>query len=540
MLLNGVNPFPKEFVKQCYEKHWWSGMTLGEMLDRTCDVYPFKEALVTGEIRLTYQQLCEWTDRAAIAFLELGIEKLDRVLLQIPNVAEYIYAYYGLFKMGAIPVLCLPRFSEREMEYFCKVTGAKAWIAPLRYEKIDYLPMIEFVRSRQPHLKHILFVDPPDKSTEPLPDGALSFNELLNKVDLKRYPRDYLRSIRPDPDEVCHLIPTGGSTGRPKIVPRTHNNWICNAEYRAKADERSPHDISLIATPLTHNMAIDVSLNPTFLTGGKVVLISSTRPKEILEAIQKERVNRTILAVAQIQQIMEYPELDQYDLSSLQFLATGGSPIPSDLIKKVYETLGCKFCNSFGMSEGACSQTRFEDPAEAILHTIGWPICPYDEFKVIDANGNELPQGMEGELIARGPCVFQGYFKGEAENQEAFTPDGFFRTGDIAKIDPEGRVSITGRKKDIIIRGGENISAFEVEELITGHPKVERVSAVGMPDPVLGERVCVFIKPKKEMMISLEEIVSYLKEMPMTKVGKVDKRRLKEEIKEKLKKEGKI
>jgi non-ribosomal peptide synthetase component E (peptide arylation enzyme) len=209
------------------------------------------------------------------------------------------------------------------------------------------------------------------------------------------------------------------------------------------------------------------------------------------------------------------------------------------------------------MSEGPCTQTRYQDPEEVVFHTVGWPVCPYDEFKAIDASGNELPQGMEGELVARGPCIFRGYYKAEAENREAFTPDGFFRTGDIAKFDPEGRLIITGRKKDIIIRGGENISAREVEELISDYSKVEQVSVVGMPDPVLGERVCAFIKPRKGVKVSLEEMISYLKEkktsvlylperiemideIPLTNVGKVDKKRLREEIKEKLKKEGKI
>jgi non-ribosomal peptide synthetase component E (peptide arylation enzyme) len=188
---------------------------------------------------------------------------------------------------------------------------------------------------------------------------------------------------------------------------------------------------------------------------------------------------------------------------------------------------------------------------------VGRPICPYDEFKVIDAGGRDLPRGTEGELVVRGPCIFRGYFKADAENQEAFTADGFFRTGDIAKFDPEGRLIITGRKKDIIIRGGENISAREVEELILSYPKVEQVAVVGMPDPVLGERACAFIKPKQGMRISFDEIISYLKEkktsvlylperiepleeLPLTNVGKVDKKRLRDEIKEKLKKEGKI
>jgi 2,3-dihydroxybenzoate-AMP ligase len=557
VVLEGTNPFPKDFVNRYYEKRLWLGIPLGEMLNRTCDLYPYKEAIVAGEVRLTYRELRDWTDRAAIAFLDLGIEKLDRVLLQIPNWAEFVYAYYGLHKIGAIPVMCIPRYSQREMEHFCEITEAKAWILPLLFEKIDYLPMIESIRSHQPLLKYILIIDSSDRDSEPLPEGTLSFNDLLKKVDLKRYPKDYIQSFRPDPDEICHLMPTGGTTGLPKLVPRTHNDFYCNFEYRAKAWERSSHDITLIATPITHNMGIEVSLNPSILTGGKVVMIPSTRSKEILETIERERVTTLILVVAQLQQIVDDPDLHQYDLSSLRVIAGAGSHVPAELIKKIYSRLGCKFYNVYGSSEGPCTQTRYEDPEDRVRHTVGWPICPYDEFKVIDSNGNELPQGKEGELVARGPCIFRGYYKAEAENFEAFTPDGFYRTGDIAKFNREGRLIITGRKKDIIIRGGENISAKEVEELISGHPKVEQVAAVGMPDPVLGERVCAFIKPRKGMAISFEEIISYLKEkkttvlylperieiieeIPLTNVGKVDKKRLREEIKGRLKKEGKI
>lgn len=556
MTLEGAVPFPRELVEKYYQNHWWLGITLGEMLDRTCELHPHKEALVAGEVRLTYRQLRELTDRAAIAFLELGIGKLDRVLLQIPDWPEFVYAYYGLHKIGAIPMMCIPRFSEREMDHFREITEATAWIVPRRYEKIDYLPMIQAVQSRPLFLKHILVIDSGAGGESP-PEGTHSFNDLLKKVDLKRYPKDYLQSFRPDPEEVCHLMPTGGSTGLPKIVPRTHNDFYCNFDYRARVWERGPRDVTLIATPVTHNMAVEVSMNPSFLTGGKVVMISSTRPKEILEAIEKERVTTMILAVAQVQQILEFPELDRYDLSSLLVIGTGGSVMPHELIRRVYDRLKCRFYNVFGMSEGPCAQARFDDPEEVIFHTIGWPICPYDEFKVIDPAGSSLPQGKEGELVARGPCIFRGYFKAEDENREAFTADGFFRTGDLAKFDPEGRLIITGRKKDIIIRGGENVSAKEVEDLIIGHPKVELVSAVGMPDPVLGERVCTFIKPRKAMTISFEEIIAYLREkktsvlyfperievieeMPLTNAGKIDKKLLREKIKETLKKEGKI
>ncbi len=558
-MLEGTRPFPKELVNLYYEKRWWFGIPLGEMLDRTCDLYPYKEALVAEGMRLTYRQLKEWTDRAAITFLQLGIEKLDRVLLQIPNWAEFVFAYYGLHKIGAIPVMCIPRFSQREMEHFCEMTEAKAWMVPLKFESIDYKPMIESVRSHSSFLKHILVIDSSGRRDEslPMPEGTLHFSTLLSKVDLSQYPKDYLQSFKPDPEEICHLMPTGGTTGLPKLVPRTHNDWFCNVEFRAKAWQRSPHDITLIATPITHNMAIEVSLNPSFLTGGKVVMIPSTRAREILEAIDREKVTTTILAVAQVQQMVDFPELDQYDVSSLQVIATGGSTMPPEVIRKVYDKLKCKFYNVYGSSEGPCTQTRYEDPDKVIYHTVGWPICPYDEFEVIDSKDHPLPPEKEGELVVRGPCIFRGYYKSEAENREAFTPDGFYRTGDIAKFDQQGHLIITGRRKDIIIRGGENISAREVEEVISSHPAIEQVAAVAMPDPLLGERVCAFIKPKKNEKITFEEIISYLKgkktsvlylperieiieEMPLTPVEKVDKKRLREEIKEKLKKETRM
>ena len=544
MALDGTNPFPQELIDLYTARRWWLGIPLGLMLDRTCDQYPGKEALVAGDVRLTYRQLREWTDRAALVFLELGIRKQDRVLLQIPNWAEFVYAYYGLLKIGAVPVMCLPRFALREMDHYRKITEAKVWMVPLRFEKTDYTPLIEAFQAQPGFLEHILLVNP---QQEPRPMGTLSFNELISQVDLGRWPADDLQSRGPDPNEICHLMPTGGTTALPKLVPRTHNDFYCNVEYRAKAWQRCPRDITLIATPLNHNMAIEVSLNPTFLTGGKVVLIDSTGPREILEAIEREGVTTTILAVAQLHRVVENPDLKRYDLSSLKVIAGAGSYVPADLIKKVYDRIGCRFYNVYGSSEGPCAQTSFEDPPEIVLHSVGRPICPYDEFKVIDFTGQPLASGQEGELVARGPCIFRGYYKSEADNKEVFTADGFYRTGDIVKIDAQGRLIITGRKKDVIIRGGENISAKEVEELVGGHPGVDLVAAVGMPDPVLGERVCAFIKPRPGQTVTFEDLIAFLKakgasvlylperlelvsEIPLTPVGKIDKKKLREDI----------
>ena len=556
MVLDGANSFPREFADLYYKNGCWSGITFGEMLDQSSETFGDREALVAGDVRLTYRQLKELSDRTAVALFKLGIRKQDRVLLQLPNWAEFAYLYYGLHKMGAIPVMCLPRLSQREIEHFCSITRATTWVVPRRYEKIDYLSMIGSVRSNQSGLQNILVVDPPGQPAEPPPPGTRSFHDLLKGITPEERERHDLRSLKPDPEEVCHFMPTGGTTGLSKLVPRTHNDYLCNIVFRTKTWLRTPDDITLIATPMTHNMAIEASMNPTFLSGGKVVMLASTRARDILEAIQRERVTTMILVPAQLQQIVDFPELDPFDVSSLKVIAGAGSHVASELTRKVHEKLGCRFYNVFGMSEGPCTQTRWDDPEEAVAHTVGWPICPHDEFKVIDEAGRELAEDMEGELVARGPCIFRGYYKAEAANREVFTPDGFFRTGDLARFDPERRIVITGRKKDIIIRGGENISATEVEELISEHPKVEQVAVVGMPDPILGERTCAYIKPRSGTTITLEEITALFKErktsillfperiepveeLPFTNVGKVDKKKLREDIKEKLKREGK-
>jgi 2,3-dihydroxybenzoate-AMP ligase len=551
MVLEGVNAFPEDFIRTYYEKGWWTGMTMGEMLDRSCELFRDRQALVAGDVRLTYGQLKTITDRAAIAFINLGIRRTDRVLLQVPNWAEFVYAYYGLHKMGGIPVMCIPRLSQREIEHFCQLTGAETWVVPNRFEKIDYVSMFGPIRSNRPGLKRIVVIEAPGAGADRVPEGTHSFRRLLDEADHANYPADYLTPFKPQAQEVCHFMPTGGTTGLPKLVPRTHNEYLCNITFRAHAWMRTPDDITLIATPVTHNMGIEASLNPTFLTGGKVVMITSTRAKDILEAIQKERITTMILVPAQLQQIIDFPELHRFDLSSLKVIAGAGSHVAADLTRKVHEKLGCRFYNVFGMSEGPCTQTRWDDPEPAIAHTVGWPICPHDEFKVIDEEGREVPGGTEGELVARGPCIFRGYYQAEATNREVFTRDGFFRTGDLARFDPENRIMITGRKKDIIIRGGENISAAEVEELICLHPKVELAAVVGMPDPILGERACAFVKTRGGVALFLEEIVSFFREqkasvllfperlelvqdLPYTNVGKVDKKRLREEVAKKL------
>jgi non-ribosomal peptide synthetase component E (peptide arylation enzyme) len=290
----------------------------------------------------------------------------------------------------------------------------------------------------------------------------------------------------------------------------------------------------------------------------RLVLLDSTKPADICAWIQKERVTAIPTVPALIARVMQMDNLGDYDLSSLKKVSVGGAPSTHELVKSVRDRIGAQFVNGFGSVEGTCSSTKLGDSIDLICGSVGTPICPYDELKIVDQEDKELPVNAEGELVSKGPGIFTGYFdSSDEERAKVFTKDGFFRTGDQAKKDEQGNIWVTGRIKDIIIRGGENISAVEIENLMSSHPGIADSAVVGMPDKILGERTCAFVVPKPGFAPSLEDVVSFLKGvgasvlqlpewielvegLPVTKVGKVDKKVLREEIKKKMEKEGKI
>jgi 2,3-dihydroxybenzoate-AMP ligase/mycobactin salicyl-AMP ligase len=283
----------------------------------------------------------------------------------------------------------------------------------------------------------------------------------------------------------------------------------------------------------------------------KFVLIDSTDPGDICSVIERERVTALPTVPALVIRLINFERLKDYDLSSLKKIYAGGAASTPDIVKGVYEKLGCKFVNAFGSVEGSNAMTRLDDDIEIICNTVGKKCCPYETYKIVDRDGNELPPNIDGELVTKGPGIFTGYFKSPEDNEEIFTKDRFFKTGDLARIDKSGNIKITGRIKDILIRGGENISASNIENLISSHPGVTDVAVVGMPDKELGERVCAYIQPKRGVKLSFDEIISFLKNkgasvlqlpervevvesIPLTKVGKADKKALREDIKKRM------
>jgi len=548
--LEGFTPYKKKDAERYTKFRWWAGLTFGDLLDRAADIHPEKEAFVDGKTRLTYGEALERTNKLAIGLMDLGIRPLDRVLVQLPNWNEFVSAYFAIQKIGAITVLLIDRYRQFEINRLISLTGATSWIVASQYKSVNYGPIIQDILKEHPEVRNVITVRG-DVDKKPFK----RLERLMEKAKLTEANLARLAKRRPDPTQVAHMGPTGGTTGAPKIVPRTHNSLINGIEYCSKSWEQSIEDINLLAGPIGHDLTFSKGFIGTLTTLGKVVFLDSTENKDICETIEREKVTSIIWVPTLAQRLLQYEDLHKYDLSSLKKMHSAGGASHPDLVKEVTEKLKMKFFNGYGGTEGMTTITRPRDPLEVICSTVGRPTCPFDTYKVIDSKGKALPLGSEGELVLKGPGVFTGYYDNPEENKKVFTRDGFFRTGDLARINEKGYITLTGRIKEMINRGGESISATEIERLITRHPDVSAVAVIPMPDPLMGERVCAYIQPKSDARLTFEAIISFLKSqkasvlqlperiefidaMPYTGVQKTDKRFLQEDISKKLKAAG--
>jgi len=544
--LEGFTPYKKKDAEKYTSCRWWSGLTFGDILDRAADIHPEKEAFVDRKTRCTYGEARDKTNKLAIGLIDLGIQPLDRVLIQLPNWNEFVFAYFALQKIGAIPVLLIDRYRQLEIDNLISLTGATSWIVAFKYKKTDYVPIINDILKENPEFKNIITVrgDRDHKLFS-------SLERLIEDAEMTEDNLSRLTSRAPDPMQVAHMGPTGGTTGAPKIVPRTHNSLITGIEYCSKSWEQNNQDVNLIAGPIGHDLTFTKGFIGSIIMLGTIIFLDSTDNKEICETIEKEKVTSIIWVPTLAQRMLQYKDLDKHDLSSLKKMHSAGGTSHPDLVKDVTNKLKMKFYNGYGGTEGMTTITRTTDDLKTICTTVGRPTCPYDTYKVIDKEGNELPSNTQGELVLKGPGVFTGYYNDPEENIEAFTKNGFFRTGDVATINEKGYITLTGRIKEMINRGGESISATEIEQLINRHPDVAAVAVIPMPDPVMGERVCAYIQPKAGTQLSVNEIISFLKEqkasvlqlperiefidaMPYTGAEKLDKKSLRKDIEKKL------
>ncbi len=547
--LEGAVPYPEDAIQTYVEKGWWLDLTFGDILDGTVAQHPDKIGVIDDRIGLTFTRIKHQVDRLAIALLDLGIQQYDRILFQLPNRHEFVIAFYAAHRIGAVPVLSVARQEYQEINYFCEVAEPAAWVVAARDGNREFRPLIERLRAEHPLLKHVIMPE----DGEQLPAGALSMRQLIGSVAIEDYPYNYLARFRPDPNDVAIILTTGGTTGLPKLVPRTHNSYLANIRYTHLGD--SDRDVFGLVTPIGHSMAHQGAVGATFMLGGTLVLVGMPRAREILAAVQKWRITSMGVVPTQLEDIIEQPDLNTYDLSSLRSLRTAGAALRPEIADKAREFLdkhGSGFGGAeFGSSEGPCAGARLGSPP-APRGSVGLPKCKGDHWKAVDDEEQLLPPGEEGELVAKGPCVFTGYYKSEAENRTIFTYDGFYKMGDVGKVDEQGNIYITGRKKDIIQRGGEGIIPKQIEDLLHRLPAVEQTAVVGMPDARLGEKACAYVVLKAGARLTFDEMVRALRELgasvlllperleivdslPKSGIGKTDKAALRRDIAEKLK-----
>ena len=547
--LEGAVPYDPERIQAYTSQGWWLNRTFGDILDRSTALYPEKTAVMDERGSLTYGRLKDRADRFAAALFQLGIRKYDRVLIQLPNRLEFLVAFYGMQRIGAVPVLALPKHGVHEIRHFFEMTKPKAWIMIRREGKKDFGGLLEEAAPGKMGVEQVIVVG---GEGETLP-GTRSLESLTDKPWPPDLPPDFLKEHRPDPNDVAVILLTGGTTGLPKGVPRTHNSYLTNIRFTNK--DTRPDDVRALATPIGHSMAHQGPVGGSIFYGATLCLIPGPRSGQILEAIERCGITKISLVPTQLEDILDDPERNHRDLSSLRKVRTAGAALRAETIQRAkafFSMWGVEFeGGGFGSSEGPCASHRPGVSQHVFEYSIGRPMCDGDHWKVLDEQGRELPQGEEGELAARGPCVFTGYYRSEAENEEIFTPDGYYKMGDLGRIDQEGNIFITGRKKDVIQRGGEGIIPSDMEDLLHQHPNILAAAVVGMPDERLGEKACAYVALAPGASLTFEQMVDFMKSrgasvlqlpeklvtveaLPRTAVGKPDKEALRQDIRERL------
>jgi 2,3-dihydroxybenzoate-AMP ligase len=543
-MLDGCVPWPQELEERYRHAGYWRGDTLGGLLRAWVDLNGSRTAVVDGDRRLTYTELDREVDRVAIGLRELGIARGDRVVLHLPNVAEFLVLAFALFRLGAMPVFALPAHREHEIGYFCDHADAVAYIGESGPKTFDPRKLDDRLRDPERALTHVIVVGIVDQTG----DGYVAYTELLrNDLDLDAV-RHELDAAAPDPSEVAFFLLSGGTTGLPKLIPRTHDDYSYNVRGAAEVCGFTADTVYLVALPISHNFPFGCPGALAALSvGGRVVLTSVPAPDGAFPLIAAEGVTATALVPALTLRWVEAATETTADLSSLAVLQVGGAKLVPELARRIRPALGCDVQQVFGMAEGLLNFTRLDDADEVKFTTQGRPMSPHDEIAVVDELGDPVPTGEPGELITQGPYTLRGYYRAPEHNARAFTPEGWYRSGDIVRLDRDGNLVVEGRAKDLINRGGEKISAEEVEDLLLGHPAVHNVAAVAMPDRVLGERTCVYIVLREGQKLSLADLAAYLEgrgvakykwperlelvtDLPTTNVGKIDKRALREDV----------
>jgi cyclohexanecarboxylate-CoA ligase len=535
-MLQPTAPHPEDEILAYRREGSWPSVPIGDGFAATCGRLAGKTALVDGAHRLTFADWERAVVRAELQLRALGVGAGDVVVYQLPNWWEAAVVFLAAARAGAVVNPVLPIFRERELRFVLAQSRARVVVIPGRFRERDYAAAIAALQGELPALEHVLVV-----RGEPRP-GMLSFAALL---DEGRGP-NAAEPASVDPGAILMLMYTSGTTAEPKGVLHTHDTLTAEVRSLQRVHALGPADTTLMPSPLTHISGVVHGILAPALLGTTAVLMERWDARRGLELIARERVTYMVGAPTFLRDLADHPERARFDLTSLRLFSCGGAEVSADLIRRARRSLGCVAKRVYGSTEFPTMTTTDAADADTMgIETEGRPIDPV-RLRIADASGAVVATGVDGEIQARGPERFVGYTD-RALTAEAFTADGWFRTGDLGHVDADGYLHLTGRIKDIVVRKGEKFSARELEELIARHPAVAEAAVVALPDRESGEIACAAVTLRAGSRLTLGELASFLTtaglarqklperleilaELPHTESGKVQKALIREAL----------
>lgn len=529
ILATGV---PVEDAARYRELGAWTGDTHWELFRRTVDTWPDETAAADRHRTVTWAELDEGVSRAAAVLADAGVGRGDGVIVQLPNSVAYLETVFAIWRLGAVPVFSLPAHGAREILHFAHHAPARHYVSTATPDR--HLKRVHAAAAEHPEITRVL-VDIAD------PDP-------WNAGDLHADTLTAAGPVAVPASELAFLQLSGGTTGVPKQIPKTHDDYLYSVRASLDVCDLRRGDVLLVALPAAHNFTMS---SPGILgavqVGASIVFAADPMPTEVLPLIAEHGVTHLALVPPALISLLNFPQRDSYDLSSVRTVWVGGAKLSEAAARRVRPELGWTLQQVFGMAEGLVNYTPLDASIEEIVSTQGRPMSPWDEIRVVDDEDNDVPAGTPGNLLTRGPYTIRRYHRAPEVNERSFTADGFYRTGDIV-VFLDGTLTVVGRAKDQINRGGEKIAPEAVENVLLTHEAVHDVSVVGMPDEVLGEKIRAFVIPRAAVAadpaaagltptklrkfareaglasFAVPDVIEIVAEFPLTGVGKVAKK----------------
>jgi len=528
-------------IEEYTRKGYWNNLTLSDYWERNSKTIPDREAVVDSRSRLTWAQANNLIDRLALGFLEQGFKRDQLIVIQLPNCAELVMLRVACERAG---LLCLPvlrTYRQRELEHYINYTGAAGLVIPSKFKDFDYYQMAQELRGKLKAPGKILVLG------DDVPSDCVSLGTIMSTPLEKKYPPSFLQDKKCQAWEFSLVTVTSGSTG----VPKYAENPLYSRLHTARLFHIRPDDICGALSPAATGPN-QGNYYGAPQVGAKVVWLEAFEAEEAFRLIQRERVTYMTAVPAQLALMSRHPAIGKYDFSSLRLILSTGSYLAYHIGLEAEEKFKAPVIQTYGAVDvGGIAIGCAEDSREERLLTAGKPLLGA-EVNMVDDNGKEVPRGAVGEICVRGPTTVSGFYRDPEATARLWSADGWTNVGDLGKFDDTGNIHIMGRKKDMIIRGGQNIYPAEIENLLLQHPKVFNVAIVGMPDPIMGEKACAYVVPRPGQSFTFEEMVAYLKsckiapfklperleiigKMPMlAEDQKVDKKVLQKNIEEKV------